>query len=409
MAFFITICYHTIYAPPWIFPPLAFYGLDILMRIFRRRIKDAILVPIDNQMTLVGTPVTSLFQTLFTFSSQIHVPHSTTGWIAGQHVRLCVFFSGRIFESHPLTIFSAPPDISCITSMPQGISFGVRVAGDWTRSLNQYASMAAAEMKAVVTEKDRIIEDAQLAPEVPAQVMIDGPYGGCSVDLGDHETILLFAGGSGVTFTLGLLDDIVGRCTKKGRSNGERTRRIEFAWCVRSFGMFFFGNKLLVFLTKRISIDCIKWFSSALVDIAIAAAAASSTTAIPLDLHISIYVTSLCDPEAIPAIPNSDVTLMRPSLYRVLDELTSFSPPTSTNSSHPVLSPGSVEKHDASSDLESGKYKLPEIREGGGVAVCVSGPQSLMRQAANAVAKLQMSGRGIRLGGISLHTEAFSL
>jgi hypothetical protein len=61
VAFFITICYHTSYAPPWIFPPLAFYGLDILMRIFRQRIKDAILVPIDNQMTLVSTPATSLY------------------------------------------------------------------------------------------------------------------------------------------------------------------------------------------------------------------------------------------------------------------------------------------------------------------------------------------------------------
>ena len=68
------------------------------------------------------------------------------------------------------------------------------------------------------------------------QVMIDGPYGGCSVDLGDFESVLLVAGGSGATFTLGLLDDIVGRCTKLGRRGGERTRRIEFAWCVRSFG-----------------------------------------------------------------------------------------------------------------------------------------------------------------------------
>ena len=101
--------------------------------------------------------------------------------------------------------------------------------------MNRYASMAAAEMKTPVTEK---VENAQFPSEVPVQVMIDGPYGGCSIDLGDHETVLLFAGGSGITFTLGLLDDIVSRCTKKGRSNGERTRRIEFGWCIRSFGIF---------------------------------------------------------------------------------------------------------------------------------------------------------------------------
>ena len=53
VAFFVTICYHTIYASPWIFPPLAFYGFDMLLRLFRYRIKDATLVPVDNQMTLV--------------------------------------------------------------------------------------------------------------------------------------------------------------------------------------------------------------------------------------------------------------------------------------------------------------------------------------------------------------------
>jgi hypothetical protein len=54
-AFFITICYHTIYAVPWIFPPLAFYAFDIIMRQFRYRIKDAQLIRIDKQMTLVWT------------------------------------------------------------------------------------------------------------------------------------------------------------------------------------------------------------------------------------------------------------------------------------------------------------------------------------------------------------------
>lgn len=70
----------------------------------------------------------------------------------------------------------------------------------------------------------------------PVQVMFDGAYGGCSIDLGDFESVMLVAGGSGVTFTLGLLDDIVGRCVKLARAGREKTRRIEFVWCIRSFG-----------------------------------------------------------------------------------------------------------------------------------------------------------------------------
>jgi len=66
--------------------------------------------------------------------------------------------------------------------------------------------------------------------------MLDGPYGGSTVDIGEFESVVLVAGGSGVTFTLGLLDDIVGRVLNLKRTGGERTRRIEFAWCIRSYG-----------------------------------------------------------------------------------------------------------------------------------------------------------------------------
>ncbi|KAF9553360.1 hypothetical protein CPC08DRAFT_697815 [Agrocybe pediades] len=399
IAFFITICYHTIYASPWIFPPLAFYGLDILMRMFRHRIKDAVLVPVGKQMTLV------------------HVPYSTSGWIAGQHVRLRIFFLGRIFESHPLTICSAPPDVSCITSMPQGISFGVRACGDWSRALNQYALQTLAEINAAEscekslpgsTEKAHAASatpSASAVTEVPIQVMLDGPYGGCSVDLGNYETVLLFAGGSGITFTLGLLDDIVGRCVRKGRANGEVTRRIEFAWCVRSFG----------------SID---WFAPALMDIA-NAATLSSVSSTPIEVHISIYVTCLCNPEAIPQIPNCDVSMIRPSIYRVLLDLTA--PPEQPSSSAPSPARSNleatksaekvtelddqyeVEEVSAFQGVNSVSAKLPRISDGGDVAVCVSGPEGLVREASNAVARVKMSRRRHRLGKIDLHTEVFTL
>ena len=52
-AFFITVCVHTPYAEPWIFPCLAFYGFDLLFRMIRSRVKDAMLIPVGNQMTLV--------------------------------------------------------------------------------------------------------------------------------------------------------------------------------------------------------------------------------------------------------------------------------------------------------------------------------------------------------------------
>jgi predicted ferric reductase len=339
VAFFVTICYHTLYASPWIFPPLAFYGADVLLRLFRYRIKDATLTAQDAHMTLI----------------RIH--NCDDGWLAGQHVRLRVFFFNRMFESHPLTILSAPPSHSCLSS--PGFLLAARCDGDWTQALNNYTRK----------EQERLQINKKFQGDSSAfvQVMLDGPYGGSSVDLGLYESVLLIAGGSGVTFTLGLLDDIIGRCVKLGRSQGERTRRIEFTWCIRSFGQ-------------------IQWFAPMLIDIA--TAAANST----IDLHFSIFVTCLCDPETVPHIPNSIVTLARPSIQNLLKDFISL-PPSSEGENSVEL------RFDESQKLHS---------FGGGVAVCASGPETLTREVQNAVAGLGLT-MNMNTGGITLHTELFTL
>lgn len=134
-----------------------------------------------------------------------------------------------MFESHPLTICIAPSATSC-SEGSRGLLLGARVQGPWTRALNELAR-----------EQEKGVQ---------ISVMLDGPYGGCSIDLADYENVLLVAGGSGVTFTLGMLDDLVGRIVKHGRAKGERTRRVEFAWCIRSFGTLVTARALHSRLTR---------------------------------------------------------------------------------------------------------------------------------------------------------------
>ncbi|KIK15846.1 hypothetical protein PISMIDRAFT_16235 [Pisolithus microcarpus 441] len=341
VAFFVTVRYHTLYAEPWIFPALAFFGADAFLRFFRYRIKDAKLSAPDQLMTLV------------------HVQDCDDGWLAGQHVQLRVFFSSRVFESHPFTILSAPSSKSCFNH--SGMILAARVSGDWTSELNTY-TRDKQDLSDPVAEK----QSGDERSGVPVHVMIDGPYGGSSVDLGQYETVLLVAGGSGATFTLGLLDDIVYRCAKAGRPDGERTKRIEFVWCIKSFGH-------------------IAWFSQMLVDIGNLAAGSS------LDIHFSIFVTCLCDPEAVPFIPNCNVKLERPSVYILLRDTVGLSRPPSLESQ------------------EAGEEKpLVEPHGGGGVAVCASGPESLVIEARNAVARLGV-GDALKLGGVVVHVESFAL
>ncbi|EJD05206.1 uncharacterized protein FOMMEDRAFT_145758 [Fomitiporia mediterranea MF3/22] len=390
-AFFVTLCYHTIYAPPYIYPPLAFYGFDLFLRLVRFRFKDATLVAPDAHMTIV----------------RIH--DCTSGWSAGQHVRLRVFIANRMFESHPLTIMNAPRSITCLdTSMSRELLLGARVCGDWTRALNSYVqtygivekakgvsgedpkpSVVTVQSEVVVegrqdgdlvktppskivdTEESVIVEQLDWMPagvSAPVQVLLDGPYGGCPLDLGTFECVFLVAGGSGMTFTLGLLDELVGRCVRLGRHDGEVTRRIEFVWYIRSFG-------------------ALHWIAPLLSTIASRAGEPESS----LDLHISVYVTCLCNPEDVPPIPNCDVLLEKPSIGRVVEGFVSPSVPMYDNESHDS---NEKEKTTKGNSVWSS------------LAICAAGPESLTAEAKNAAARLALRSSTRK---VECHTETYFL
>ena len=119
----------------------------------------------------------------------------------------------------------------------------------------------------------------------------------------------------------------------------------------------------------------------------IAEAAANSS----LRLHISIFVTCDCGAVSVPPIPNLVITRTgtRPNVYLLLAQM---------------ISPTIVED-----DTEDESQASTEgVKFQGGVGVCVSGPESLAREAANAVARLAPA-HGRRVGGIKLHTTVYSL
>jgi len=99
-----------------------------------------------------------------------------------------------------------------------------------------------------------------------------------------------------------------------------------------------------------------------------------------LDFSIQVFVTCLCDPEAVPVIPNCEVKVERPHVAQLLE---SFIMPRT--------------------NIEAGKG-----RGDGGVGVAVSGPTALATEAQNAVARVPAAITR-RLGGLALHTEIFNL
>jgi ferric-chelate reductase len=131
------------------------------------------------------------------------------------------------------------------TEETPGILLGVRVKGSWTKALNEYASQLGNDIGSFTQHSPIAPSSANsplslpraLAP-VPVQVMFDGPYGGCTLELPNYERVLLLAGGSGATFAVGMLDELVASRCLSERKLGVRTNMVGFVWCTRSFGVF---------------------------------------------------------------------------------------------------------------------------------------------------------------------------
>ncbi|KZT58484.1 hypothetical protein CALCODRAFT_495000 [Calocera cornea HHB12733] len=185
LGFLAWLNHHTHHAKPWIISGLAIYACDLVARMMRMRYKTAYLEPVGDQMTLV------------------HIPHAAGRWRAGQHVRLRLVLGTRILQAHPLTIINSAPTGDKTRS--QGMWLAARVAGDWTGELNGLG-------------------------KTHLRVIFDGPYG--SAQIQRKERTLCLAGGSGATFTLGVLDESI-----TAVENGDqRVRVIEWVWFIRSYG-----------------------------------------------------------------------------------------------------------------------------------------------------------------------------
>lgn len=249
-----------------------------------------------------------------------------------------------------------------------------RNCGDWSGALNALALSDLPEDQGA-DQAALMHGETDFKVERRVSVMIDGPYGGSSVDFAGCENVLMISGGSGVTFALGLLDDLVGRIANErrlGKTTGStRTRKITFVWCVRSFGEFF--HQLLEARNSCIfSLGTISWFAKEFQAIAQAA----SDPSLNLRLDYRFFVTCFCNPSALPAIHNSEVVQVKPVIRNILDDFM-----------------GEVFASGASD---------------GGVGVTASGPERLTSDTRNAVAGIGPL-KARRLGGVELHTEAYTL
>lgn len=212
---------------------VSLYFIDLAVRVYRTRLCEAHVVAIPELR-----------------STRIEIPTIAGGWRAGQHVRLRVLSSHMGWwgwtETHPLTIASA-------SDSGDGLVLLCKNTGVWTRRLYGMAS-------------DRQHKDGH---SKKVKVMIEGPYGTYSnyyvinssrlnyceggtsnTILASFSALLLVAGGSGITFVLAAVQEIV----QKAQDKQTRVKHIHIIWTVQEPGLSFSTIILFKPLTQTLQL-----------------------------------------------------------------------------------------------------------------------------------------------------------
>jgi NAD(P)H-flavin reductase len=127
-------------------------------------------------------------------------------------------------QSHPFTISSIPEDGK--------LEFLIRAQKGGTKRFLDYASKHDHIHTDTPGTGTGLGDAAAVGKLKPRTVFLEGPYGTLR-PLSQFDSVILIAGGMGVTFTMPLLRDLVARWKKNGGRQAV-TRRIRVIWAIRS-------------------------------------------------------------------------------------------------------------------------------------------------------------------------------
>ncbi|WVQ72912.1 hypothetical protein IAR50_002474 [Cryptococcus sp. DSM 104548] len=180
----------------WVWPALLIWGLDRLIRFGR-------FLYINNFVSFRhkregGCKVELMDHDVM----RITVGREKWGWKAGQHAFISApSISGSPHESHPFSIANVPTDSS------NDAIFLIRVHSGFTKRL-------------------RLALSSDTTTDIPLH--LEGPYG-YPHSLDAYNTVLLLAGGTGVTFTSGHLLQIL----QNAKAGASAVRHVHLVWHIR--------------------------------------------------------------------------------------------------------------------------------------------------------------------------------
>ncbi|KAL9624749.1 MAG: hypothetical protein Q9160_001103 [Pyrenula sp. 1 TL-2023] len=253
----------------WVWIPIGLFFFDRLMR--ARRVIWANITLLHPLRRKNGTIQQGLWANKATLTplpgniTRITIPQPAISWKPGQHVFLACH-SVVPLQAHPFTIASLLSDGK--------MEFYIKAEKGGTKRFRDHASKIA-------------LLPSSESPQVSTtkHVSIEGPYG-CPKPLDQFDSVVLFAGSTGATFTLPQMRDIVAKWRQgvklpfsRGKTARPVTRRIRFVWVVKSRAQ-------------------LSWFGEQLEQVARdTRTLRQETPELDIDVEISVYVT--CDKELV--------------------------------------------------------------------------------------------------------------
>jgi len=199
----------------WFIGPGTFYAIERTIRVLR-----------GNQDTILQLAVAHPSKVL-----ELQLKKSTFNYKPGQYLFLnCPYIASH--EWHPFTISSAPEE--------DFVSVHIRVVGDWTGDLWNFLNP---EKKLGVVQ-----ENLLSAPDGSAIFKIDGPFGAASEEVFGFKTVMLVAGGIGVTPFGSILKSIRYRLETHNQCSIEK---VYFYWISRDKNAFEWFNEVLAALEQE--------------------------------------------------------------------------------------------------------------------------------------------------------------
>ncbi|OBZ78050.1 Ferric/cupric reductase transmembrane component 1 [Grifola frondosa] len=207
------------YFGTYVWPSFLFWGLDRFIRFIRVVVFNHLYFAFSSKANALDATV-ELLSPHFVRLRLSRPPHFH--WAPGQTAFLTVPSASTFpLESHPFTI----------SSVDTTLCFGAREpAGDLEKTDLGETVPYWKELVFLVKVREGFTKSLAKAAQSgkKVKVFVDGPYG-FSPDLSCDDSVVLIAGGSGVSYTLAIFLGIL----DKAHNNSTKCRKVVFVWMIR--------------------------------------------------------------------------------------------------------------------------------------------------------------------------------